>query len=195
VELLLPPLAARLTDDADEVGPDPDADLVARAQVGDGPAFAALVRRYQGRLLGLARRYLGDGPEAEDVAQQAFVQAFKNLGQFRGEARLGTWLYRITVNLAKNALRARPSPEAAGSAAAEPLAPATLDPEEQRRLRQAVRQLPEKQRLVVELRIWQELSFREIAEVAGGSEESAKVSFHHAIKRLRSWLLPGETSP
>ena len=168
-----------------------DEDLLARVRGGERNAFGELVRRHERSIYLLALRYLGVPEDARDVTQRAFVQAYRQLERFRGQASFRTWIYRIASNLALDTLRAR-GREA--RLAAELLEPAPVDGdklgerEERVRLRQAVAELPPKQRLVVELRIFDELPFREVAEIVGSSEDSAKVNFHHALKRLRALL-------
>ena len=81
---------------------DIDAPLVARLIARDERAFNELVRAYQGRVLGLVLRMLGNRAEAEDLAQEVFVQVFKAIGSFRGDSKLSTWIYRIAINLCKN---------------------------------------------------------------------------------------------
>jgi RNA polymerase sigma-70 factor (ECF subfamily) len=163
--------------------------LVARFAAGDAAAFEALVRRYQRPIYWLARRYVGNDADAKDVTQRALVQAFLRLRDLREQLSFRAWLYRVAVNLALNLVRDRKPAQAVDvetaatgeSAAGERL----LEDERQRRLRAAVAGLPEQQRLVVELRVFDELPFREVAAIAGCSEESARVNFHHALKRLR----------
>ena len=187
-----------------EPSQDSDAPLLARFRDGDSRAFDELVRRYRRSTWQLAMRYLRSEHDADDVAQRAFVRAFEKLSLFRGDASFRTWLYRITVNLALNHLRdharERPRPiaetalvsdgsevfEGAGGADARRRA---------RRLRECVAELPPKQRLVVELRIFEELPFREVAAIAECSEDSAKANFHHALKRLRESMAQPKESP
>jgi RNA polymerase sigma-70 factor (ECF subfamily) len=173
-----------------------DAELLEKVRAGERDAFGELVRRHERAILGLAVRYVGDGEDARDVAQRAFVQAYRQLARFRGEASFRTWLYRIAANLALDALRARGREHRAQAALAAEPAPVDADRlgahEEKARLREAVEGLPPKQRLVVELRVFEDLSFREVAEVVGSSEDAAKVNFHHALKKLRVVL--GEKS-
>ena len=86
---------------------DSDEQLVARVQKGDKRSFDLLVLKYQHKVLALVRRYVKDHAEAEDVAQESFVKAYRAIGSFRGDSAFYTWLYRIAVNTAKNALDAR----------------------------------------------------------------------------------------
>jgi RNA polymerase sigma-70 factor, ECF subfamily len=79
-----------------------DLELVRRVQAGDRAAFDLLVRKYQHRIAHLVSRYVRDQAEAEDVAQEAFIKAYRGLANFRGESAFYTWLYRIAVNTAKN---------------------------------------------------------------------------------------------
>lgn len=82
----------------------PDLDLVRRVQEGDRTAFDRLVLRYQHKVLKLVMRYVRNHAEAEDVAQEAFLKAYRALASFRGDSAFYTWLYRIAINTAKNAL-------------------------------------------------------------------------------------------
>lgn len=84
-----------------------DLELVARVRQGQRAAFDLLVKKYQARILALILRFVRDRHEAEDVAQEAFVRAYRALANFRGDAAFYTWLYRIAINTAKNHLAAR----------------------------------------------------------------------------------------
>ena len=83
---------------------DADQELVRRVQRGDSAAFDLLVRKYQHRIVALIGRYVSDWSECQDVAQEAFLRAYRALGNFRGDAQFYTWLHRIAVNTAKNHL-------------------------------------------------------------------------------------------
>ena len=83
---------------------DNDQQLVQRVQAGDKAAFNLLVLKYQHRVLKLVSRFVSDATEAEDVAQEAFIKAYRALASFRGDSAFYTWLYRIAINTAKNAL-------------------------------------------------------------------------------------------
>lgn len=86
---------------------DTDEQLVARVQQGDKRSFDLLVLKYQHKVMSLVRRFVKDQTEAEDVAQEAFIKAYRAINSFRGDSAFYTWLYRIAVNTAKNALDAR----------------------------------------------------------------------------------------
>lgn len=176
-----------------------DARLLQRVVQGDRQAFAVLVRRHQRTVFHIAWRYLNDDEDARDVTQAAFVRAWQNCASFRGESSFRTWLVQIAIHLALNYRRDR------GRRRQDPLDddkgalpdPHALHPtdriahaETAEQLRQAVSTLPAKQRLVVELRVHEGLSFKEVAEIAECSEDSAKANFHYALKRLRSLLAP-----
>ena len=100
---------------------DIDAELVARVQRGDKKAFDLLVLKYQRKILRLLGRMIRDPSEIEDVAQEAFIKAYRALPQFRGESAFYTWLYRIAVNTARNWL---------ASAARRPSAPNAIETED-----------------------------------------------------------------
>ena len=171
-----------------------DQELVARFRAGDGAAFDALVRRYQRPIYWLALRYVGNDADAKDVAQRALVQAFVKLKQLREGGSFRAWVYRTAANLALNLVRDRKPQAELGDDVAVMAREPLVQEEVQERLRAAVTQLPPQQRLVVELRIYEELPFAAVAEVAECSEDAAKVSFHHALKKLRV-LMSEEKEP
>jgi RNA polymerase sigma-70 factor (ECF subfamily) len=180
--------------DARAVTPDdPDHELAARFRDGDRAAFDLIVRRHQKGMWRLVRRYVKSDADAADVTQLAFVRAFRGLAAFRGSATVRSWLYRIAINCALSWLRdhRREQPTVLAEDAlidANP-APAQLAAGDDRaQLRRAIEQLPPKQKLVLELRVFDDLSFKEVAELADCSENTAKVNFHYAVKRLRDIL-------
>lgn len=189
-------LAARLPilDATPAVSADPDAELAEQFRNGDRAAFDQIVRRHQKGVWYLVRRYVKRDADASDVTQQAFVRAFKGLASFRGAASVRSWIYRIAINCALSWLRdhRREEPtEIAEDALIEAhAAPARLmGGEDGVRLRAAITQLPPKQKLVLELRVFDDLSFKEVAELADCTENTAKVNFHYAVKRLRELLV------
>ena len=172
---------------------DPDAALVEAIRSGDRAAFNQVVTKYQRPLYYLALRYLKNEADAADVAQRSFVRVYKSIGSFRGKSSFRTWLYRIAINLSLNHLRDHRR-EHASEIAEDALATDAIgagrlqDAEQSRQLRAAIDQLPPKQRMVLELRIYDELPFKEVAALADCTENAAKVNFHHAMKRLRALL-------
>lgn len=176
-----------------------DGELVARYLAGDRRAFDELVRHYQRPIYHLAYRYLRSEADAKDLTQRTFLKVYGALPRFRAEASFRTWIYRIAINLCLNELRDRRRGEAAGGPEVIDQAPApaldleSLDAEARGAwLRRAIASLPPRQRMVLELRIYDELPFREVAELVGSTENAAKVNFHHAVKRLRALVEGGE---
>jgi RNA polymerase sigma-70 factor (ECF subfamily) len=171
-----------------------DADLVERARAGSRPAFEALVRRYQKPLYFLCLRYVRDHDAASDLAQRTLIKALEKMDELREPGIFKSWLYRIGANLALNHLRdnARFVEEQATGPDAEPPAleaDARLEAAEDAvALRRAVAELPTKQRMTLELRVFEEMSFRDVAEALETTEGAAKVNFHYAVKRLRGLL-------
>jgi RNA polymerase sigma-70 factor (ECF subfamily) len=175
-----------------------DAELVARARQGNEAAFEQLVLRHQRYAFNLAYRVLGSYAEAEDVAQEAFVRAWRGLPGFRGQARFTTWLYRIVHNLCLNRLpklrRELLQTEPLEEVLADPdPAPSDLfDMREQLAFLHAqLGQLPEKYRLVLTLRYLQQLSYDEIATTLDVPMGTVKTHIHRARRllreRLRQW--------
>lgn len=168
-------------------------DLIARAQQGDRAAFAALVRDHQDEVYTLARRLVGDPHLASDVAQEALIRAWRALPKFRGDARLSTWLYRITVNTAwTHKKRANRHLAASIDEYTEVAAPLDAEHPEvageiielRGRLREALDRLPDAQREVVVMKDIYGWSHAEIAESMDISVTAAKVRLHRARARL-----------
>jgi RNA polymerase sigma-70 factor (ECF subfamily) len=173
-----------------------DAELLEAFRAGDKRAFEILVVRYQRPVLAIARRFASDLDDAEDLAQRAFINAAERAGGWRGGS-FKSWLFRIVVNLAKNHLRDSArfdrSEEAQVREAVptQPLAHERLEERERRsELRGAIARLPKRQREVLLLRIDGDLPFAEIAATLRITEVNAKVNFHHAVQKLKSWLGP-----
>lgn len=157
---------------------DSDQQLVERVQAGDKAAFDLLVRKYQHRVLKLVSRFVSDAAEAEDVAQEAFLKAYRALASFRGDSAFYTWLYRIAINTAKNALvsnRRRPvdfdldlqDPEQYDRHArlkeGDTPEGVLLTEEIREVVERAMEQLPEDLRTAIVLRELEGLSYEEIA--------------------------------
>lgn len=171
-----------------------DAALVRAFVDGERAAFDAIVARHQRHVYQLCYRFVRNHEDAADLAQDVFVRAFKGLRNFKGDSQLGTWLYRVGVNVCLNRVAVK-RPDV------EPLEPArhvdemSDDPfrlvargETASEVRAAIAQLPPKQRATVLLRVYQELSHEEIARVLGSSVGAAKANFFHALGNLKRLL-------
>ena len=174
---------------------DPDRALVEAAAAGDREAFDELVRRHQAAMLTLMRVLGGGRGDADDLAQEVFVRAWRGLSRFKGDAAFSTWIYRIAVNACLNKVSARTLPS-------EPLVdvdrvedtrsdkPGTelLRAERAEAVRRAILALPNKQRATLILRVYHELSHQQIADVLGSSVGAVKANFFHALGNLRKIL-------
>jgi RNA polymerase sigma-70 factor (ECF subfamily) len=156
-----------------------DEDLVLRVQRGDKSAFDFLVIKYQHKIIQLVNRYVKDPSEAQDVAQEAFIKAYRALGNFRGDSAFYTWLYRIAINTAKNYLVSRSrrssdyqvdiqdaealenAPQLQGMETPERL---LLNQEIIDTIKTAIDKLPEEMRTAIMLREFEGMSYEEIAE-------------------------------
>lgn len=151
---------------------------------------------YQHRVFGVALRMLGNRAEAEEIAQETFLRAHRALGAFRGEARLGTWLYAIASRLCLNRLASGPRRHERSDDIALLQAPAggpdavgALERGElEAALHQAVAALPEERRIVVVLRDLEGLSYEEIGEVLGVPLNTVRTRLHRARLDLKSKL-------
>jgi len=170
--------------------------LVDRARDGDVAALDALIRRHYELAYRVALSLVRDPDMAADVVQDAFVKAARGLDGYRGESPFPGWLATIVKNEGRTALRSAGRRRESALDDVAPVAASGWSPadravtrDEARRVRRHVDRLPEKQRLAVELRIDQGLSFREVGEMIGSSEGSARVNYHHGITKLRSWMM------
>ena len=167
--------STRLSEDLDQA-------LVLRVQKGDKAAFDLLVIKYQHKIVHLVNRYVKDPSEAQDVAQDAFIKAYRALAEFRGESAFYTWLYRIAINTAKNYLLSRSrrhydyevdvqDAEQVGDAQQlkDIETPEELLMNEQvvNVIREAIESLPEEMRIAITLREFEGMSYEDIAETMG----------------------------
>ncbi|MFZ6030372.1 MAG: RNA polymerase sigma factor [Chloroflexota bacterium] len=179
---------------------DDETALIQRSQAGDTAAFGELVLRHQDFVYSLALRVVGDGAEAEDLAQDAFVRAWMGLANFRGQAQFRTWLYRIVTNLCYNRLPGlRRELASLGDDCLDEMAcdevlnvnPADRLEAKERSvlLQRAIDGLPESYRLLVALRYQQDLSYEEIAGVVNLPLGTVKTGLFRAKERLRQVLV------
>ena len=180
-----------------------DRELMARLAAGDRDALAPLVERHYTRLYRIALAYLRQREDALDVVQEAFVKAYTGAPRWDGSAEAGPWLTRVTVNLAIDRWRrnrrrgetfAPMADDDHAASLADPLASpdrAVHGREAGERVAIALRALPERQRAVVVLRHYQDLSLEEIADALGMSLGTVKSSLHRALARMRERLAGG----
>jgi RNA polymerase sigma-70 factor (ECF subfamily) len=181
-------------------------ELIRRARDGDQGAFESLVVMHGDRVYGALRRFGLDAAEADEVAQEVFVRAWRGLGGFEERAQLSTWLYRIAFNEARRYMsRRRAAPAEANadvdgdgddpvlslpeSSRLEPIAQ-TLDHEFERALDEALAQLPDEWRVAVVLHDLEGLSTREAAGIVGVRQAAFKSRLHRGRMQLRALLEP-----
>ncbi len=172
--------------------------LIERFKRGETEAFDRIVARYRRDVYRISHRMTGNHEDADDVAQETFLRAYRSLPLFRGDSALRTWLFRIALNLSINAGRAR----AGRRTEDRDLESLPVDPshraaegeqrllveERAQRVRDAIEGLPPRQKQVVILRMYEELQFQEIAELLECPIGTAKANFFHAMTNLRKAL-------
>ncbi len=167
-----------------------------RLRAGDGRAFEELVTAHQHRVFAIALRMLGVAAEAEEIAQEVFLRAHRAIRDFRGDARLSTWLYAITSRLCLNRLAAPAGRAVRGSEdelmrlpglGEDPVARLERSELEQA-LRRAIAELPEERRIVVVLRDFEGLAYEEIARVLGIEIGTVRSRLHRARTDLKNKL-------
>ena len=175
--------------------PETEAELVARARGGDAAAFEQLAGAHAGRVFAVLLRLLGDRGEAEDVAQEVMLRAWRGIGRFHGRSLFFTWLYRIAINeanrsLDKSSRRAESVP--IGAEALQLAAAAKDEPSRQvehaelrEALSRAMAGLPPAYRTAIVLRDVEGLSTQQAAEIAGVGQAAFKSRLHQARQRLR----------
>ncbi len=183
-----------------------DVDLMVRIQKDDEGAFSQLVDRYQRRFYRLAYGYLRDHEEALDAVQEAFIKIYRARGSWEPKANPFTWAYRIVANQCVDLLRKRKgiqvSLDEEDSHEARTLTdPRTADPlivqvnrEERERIMEAVLMLPPRQREIIILRHYEDMSLQEIAEVQGCALGTVKSSLHRAVATLKEIMI-GKAAP
>ncbi|MCB0350699.1 MAG: sigma-70 family RNA polymerase sigma factor [Bdellovibrionales bacterium] len=166
--------------------------VVERAKNGDIRAFSELVLRHQKSLLRLAYRVLGDLEMAQDVVQESLMKAYQKLDSFEGRSAFKSWVYQITLNTAKNKLRGK-RPELVDVEKTNIVYDFDFEDEILNQdlkiiVRAEVDKLPLKQRTALNLRIFEDMSFAEIAEVMHCPYDTAKANYRHALMKLRHTL-------
>ena len=174
-----------------------NSELVKKSQLGDKSAFEELVKRHQDLVFSLSFKLTGNRELANDVAQEAFIRAWKAIGKFRGDSTFGTWIYRITVNTAWT-LRKKAKKHYSLNIE-DTQEPVVVDEKKDPELvainsdlslvlRKALNQIPLEQRIIVELKNIEGRSHKEIADYLDISVTAAKVRLHRAHQKLRNIL-------
>jgi len=176
--------------------------LLTRARTGDGDAFRVLVEQHGRAAFGLAFRLTGNAQDAEEVVQESFLRAYRRMDRFEARSNFGTWLHRIVVNCAMDALRARKArrqqqhvdvaTDAGADLAADGPCPEQLARSEEidRRVEASLEQLTEQERVAFTLRHREGRSIEEIGRTLGVGQSAAKHAVFRAVKKLRVALAP-----
>ena len=159
-------------------------------------AFTAIVKKYQEKLYWHVRRLVVDHDDANDVLQNLFIKVWKGLEGFREDSQLYTWLYRIATNEALTFLEQQKKRSTVSFSDVETglsnkiKADTNFDANRlEWKLQVAIQQLPEKQRVVFNLRYYDELPYQEMSRILDTSEGALKASYHHAVKKIEDYIL------
>lgn len=159
-------------------------------------AFNLLLKKYQQKIYWHIRRLVINHDDADDLIQEVFIKVWKNLADFRSDSQLYTWLYRIATNesisfLNRKKLKNNISLDEVGYELAESLADSTYfdGDQAQMKLQKALLTLPEKQRLVFNMKYFDNLKYEEISAILGTSVGGLKASYHLAVKKVEHYLL------
>jgi RNA polymerase sigma-70 factor, ECF subfamily len=178
-----------------------DEELVALSIDGDVDSFNQLVVRWERPIFALAYRVLGREEEARDIVQETFLRAFRGIGNFRGQAKFSSWVYRIALNLCRDWIRRErrtplaPTPEgmdivelAAEQGPAEPIEDLVARNDMSRAVAKAMTLLPEEQRTTIVLKEYHGMTFQEIADLQGCPLSTVKTRLYQGLSVLRRQL-------
>jgi RNA polymerase sigma-70 factor (ECF subfamily) len=173
----------------------PDFDIIQLLKTDVNKGFRLVVEKYSKKLYWHIRRLVILHEDADDALQNTFINAWKNIGEFRNESALYTWLYVIATNEAlalinKRKRNASVSLDDIGSYLANSIEGSTwFDGDEaQVKLRNAILKLPDKQRIVFNLKYFDEMTYEDMSKVLKTSEGALKASYHHAVKKIENFL-------
>ncbi|MEZ5172367.1 MAG: RNA polymerase sigma factor [Bacteroidia bacterium] len=157
--------------------------------------FNLLVRQFQQRLYWHIRKMVLDHDDADDILQNVFIKAYNGLDKFRGESKILTWLYRIATNESITFLNSKKKRFFVPIVDVENQLSQNLETDSyfngdkiQMKLQQAILTLPEKQRLVFNLKYFEEMKYEEMSEILGTSVGALKASYHHAVKKIEEFF-------
>ena len=173
-----------------------DKELIEQFKSNSTEAFNSLVKQYQKRLYRHIRRMLNDHDDTDDVLQNVFIKVWQGIKNFRSDSGLYTWLYRIATNECHtfiNQSKKKSLVRIDGDSAMELPGKSDNDyglsgDEIQMKLNNAIQTLPEKQRLVFNMRYYEEMKYEEMARILKTSEGALKASFHHAVKKIEKYI-------
>ena len=174
-----------------------DRTLVDACLAGDTASFDRLVERHRRQVYQVCYRFVSNHEDANDLAQDVFLRAYRSLRTFKGQSAFSTWLYRIAVNVSLNRVSSKqPANEPLDvrereDAAAEPADRTIMRAQQAATVRAAIARLPKKQRATMILRMYHELPHEEIAAILGSSVGAVKANFFHALANLKKLLQEG----
>lgn len=158
-------------------------------------AFNQLVRKYQERIYWHVRKMVLDHDDSDDVVQEVFIKVWKNLHSFRQDAQLFTWIYRIATNECLNFLKKKKRVSMMSLTDYQDILVSKLDMSVQMdgdaieiKLQKALLTLPDKQRLVFNMKYFDDMKYDEIAKITGTSVGGLKASYHHAVKKIEEFI-------
>lgn len=158
--------------------------------------FNMLVRTYQQRVYSHVRKMVIDHDDADDLTQEVFIKIHKYIGNFREDSQLFTWIYKIATNECLSFLQRKkrrfflPIGDVVGELSAKLEANPGLSGDEiQLKLQKALLRLPDKQRLVFNMKYYEDLSYEEMSEITNTSVGALKASYHHAVKKIEEFIV------
>jgi len=180
--------------------PDPDFELIRRANAGDEAAFNDIVKKYQKKIYWHARRMTGNHLDADEVVQEVLIVIYNNLSKFRFQSSLYTWIYRITSTRTLNFLNRSKIKKLLGIeesnafdlSSNEDIIGNIEQKEKFARLEELLQQLPAKQREIFIMRNFDNMSYKEISEITGKTEGGLKANYFHAVNKLMEMMKENE---
>jgi len=166
---------------------------------GNENSFKELVKRHQKKLYRLVWYKIGNHDDVSDICQNCFVQVYKKADQFEGRASFESWLYKIAINFCKNHYRSKERQRIDNNTDIETLERAgdntawteCINDEKKARIQAVIKRLPDKQRMTMELRFYQECTLKQVAEIMDCPIGTAKANYYHALTTLRQ-LMSGD---
>ena len=176
--------------------PKEESELIDLCLSGSGKAFEQIVEKHQRPLYSIIRKMVIDHDDARDILQNTFIKAWKNLDSFNRQSKLYTWMYRIAVNETMTFLASKKKRSFIPLAGKDYDLSEKLenDPwfdgdEAQKNFQKAILTLPNKQRIVFNMRYYEDIPYEQMSEILGTSEGALKASYHHAVKKIQDYML------